>query len=90
MTLGEIYKCPYNGLGHRLLRHTEVDDDDEERADDVHDDGLGPPPTIHMSVTCLTRDEDLMSSWSLKPKVFVFRRLFIADRKFHFEIHYNL
>ena len=61
MTLGEIYKSHYNGLGHRLLRHTEVDDDDEERADDVHDDGLGPPPTIHMSVTCLTRDEDLMS-----------------------------
>ena len=42
---------PYNRLGHRLLGHAEVDDDDEQRADDVHDDGLGPPPTIHMSVT---------------------------------------
>ena len=67
--MGEIYTNPYNGLGHRLLGHAEVDDDDEQRADDVHDDGLGPPPTIHMSVTCLTRDEGLMSSLSLKPKV---------------------
>ena len=49
--MGEIYTNPYNGLGHRLLGHAEVDDDDEQRADDVHDDGLGPPPTIHMSVT---------------------------------------
>ena len=41
-----------------------MDDDDEERADNVHDDnddGLGPPRTIHMSVTCPTRDEGVMN-----------------------------
>ena len=31
---------PYNRLGHRLLGDAEMDDDDEERADNVHDDGL--------------------------------------------------
>ena len=53
--------CPYYRLGHRLLGDAEVDDDDEERADNVHDNKLGPPPTIHMSITCPTRDADVMN-----------------------------
>ena len=50
----------YNGLSDRFLRDAEVDDDDEERADDVHDDDLAwHPPTLNMSRTWEVRDEDL-------------------------------